>query len=114
VNVPEPSAVLVQELARSVLISGEGDKLQWVEGALLREALRLTSGNKAAARLLEIHRKSIERRLDRLFSAQPQDADGDSMHPDEGSVERSQSEIRSTRAAGARGEKAPKCPSCSS
>jgi DNA-binding NtrC family response regulator len=56
----------VAALVRSVLELPDQDKLQFVEDALIDEAIRLTAGNKtAAARLLGVHRKAVERRLDR-------------------------------------------------
>lgn len=54
----------VAELAREVLRLPAENKLALVEDALMNEALRLSGGNKsAAARLLGVHRKVIERRL---------------------------------------------------
>jgi DNA-binding NtrC family response regulator len=56
----------VEDLARAVLELADGDKLAAAESALVAEAMRRASGNKAAAaRLLGVHRKVIERRLDR-------------------------------------------------
>jgi DNA-binding NtrC family response regulator len=53
-------------LAREVLKVDGGDKLRTAENLLIHEALRLTQGNKAAAaRLLGVHRKVVERRTDR-------------------------------------------------
>jgi DNA-binding NtrC family response regulator len=52
--------------AREVLQAQAGDKLQMAESILIKEALRLSDGNKAAAaRLLGVHRKVIERRTGR-------------------------------------------------
>jgi DNA-binding NtrC family response regulator len=60
---PPPPADPVAELAREALKSDAPDKLQLVESALIEQALRLTDGNKtAAARLLGVHRKVVERR----------------------------------------------------
>jgi DNA-binding NtrC family response regulator len=58
----DPLAALVRE----VLKVDAGDKLRTAENLLIHEALRLTDGNKAAAaRLLGVHRKVVERRTDR-------------------------------------------------
>src|SRR5204863_9168292 len=57
---------LVADFARAVLELGDGDKLAAAQSALVAEAMRRASGNKtAAARLLGVHRKVIERRLER-------------------------------------------------
>jgi DNA-binding NtrC family response regulator len=62
----QPANGPFSELAREVLRSDVPDKLQFVENALIEEALRLADGNKtAAARLLGVHRKVVERRTDR-------------------------------------------------
>jgi DNA-binding NtrC family response regulator len=54
------------ELARRILSGDARDKLYLAESVLIQEALRLTDGNKAAAaRLLGVHRKVIERRTSR-------------------------------------------------
>jgi len=59
--------ISLDALAREVLRTDAGDKLQMAESVLIREALRLSFGNKAAAaRLLGVHRKVIERRTDRI------------------------------------------------
>lgn len=51
-------------LVRTVLRNGAGDRFQLVERALVEEAMRLAGGNKsAAARLLGVHRKAVERRV---------------------------------------------------
>jgi DNA-binding NtrC family response regulator len=64
----EKSGTALAELARAVLRGPEPDKLRAVETALVEEALRLTGGRKAAAaRLLGVHRKAIERRVERLY-----------------------------------------------
>jgi DNA-binding NtrC family response regulator len=56
----------IAALAREVLKANGEDKLQLAQNALVQEALRLTEGNKAAAaRLLGVHRKVVERRTDR-------------------------------------------------
>jgi len=65
-RVEERSSPLVA-LAREVLRGPEPDKLAAAETTLIAEALRLTDGNKAAAaRLLGVHRKAVERRVGRL------------------------------------------------
>ncbi|MBL9003283.1 MAG: sigma 54-interacting transcriptional regulator [Myxococcales bacterium] len=52
------------QLARAILRIDAPDKLAAIEDAIVQEALVLTDGNKsAAARLLGVHRKVIERRL---------------------------------------------------
>ncbi|MCC7537507.1 MAG: sigma-54-dependent Fis family transcriptional regulator [Deltaproteobacteria bacterium] len=58
---------VLQDAARAVLaLSDHGDKLTAMEAALVEEALAMTDGNKtAAARLLGVHRKVIERRAGR-------------------------------------------------
>jgi DNA-binding NtrC family response regulator len=57
---------LVSDLVNEVLQANVPDKLLFVESALIDEALRITDGNKsAAARLLGVHRKIVERRLER-------------------------------------------------
>jgi DNA-binding NtrC family response regulator len=54
----------LRELARAVLDSTEENKLALLESVIIDEALHMASGNKtAAARLLGVHRKVIERRL---------------------------------------------------
>jgi DNA-binding NtrC family response regulator len=59
----DPIAAFAREILKG---SGEEDKLQQAQNALIQEALRLTDGNKAAAaRLLGVHRKVVERRTDR-------------------------------------------------
>ncbi|MCP3137305.1 sigma-54-dependent transcriptional regulator [Pyxidicoccus xibeiensis] len=64
-NVPAEDPV--KQLARAVLRLPEaGDKLEHLEQVLIAEAMSLAEGNKsAAARLLGVHRKAIERRLGR-------------------------------------------------
>jgi DNA-binding NtrC family response regulator len=58
-----PGAAL-RRLAREILRIEAGDKLKLLEGTLVEEALLLAEGNKsAAARLLGVHRKVIERRV---------------------------------------------------
>jgi len=56
-----------RELARRVLqLPLPGDRLQAMEDALVAEALAASDDNKsAAARLLNVHRKAIERRAER-------------------------------------------------
>jgi DNA-binding NtrC family response regulator len=56
----------LQSLVRGLLRMPVGNKLEAVERALVDEALALADGNKsAAARLLGVHRKAIERRTSR-------------------------------------------------
>ncbi len=63
----DKSADIVAQLAAEVLKRDEPDKLQFVEALLIDEALRRTDGNRsAAARLLGVHRKVVERRLERF------------------------------------------------
>jgi DNA-binding NtrC family response regulator len=64
-NVPAEDPV--KQLARAVLrLPDVGDKLEYLEQVLIAEAMSLADGNKsAAARLLGVHRKAIERRLGR-------------------------------------------------
>jgi DNA-binding NtrC family response regulator len=59
-------AAEARALARALLGSAVPDKLQAAEDALVGEAMRLAEGNKSrAARLLGVHRKAVERRLER-------------------------------------------------
>jgi len=62
-----PAEDPVKQLAKAILrMPDTGDKLAHVEQALIAEAMSLAEGNKsAAARLLGVHRKAIERRLGR-------------------------------------------------
>jgi DNA-binding NtrC family response regulator len=54
------------QLARIILRLPVSDKLDAMESALVAAAMNLASGNKsAAARLLGVHRKVVERRLER-------------------------------------------------
>jgi DNA-binding NtrC family response regulator len=54
----------LRKLVREVLKSDAPDKFKLMEGTLVEEALLLAQGNKsAAARLLGVHRKVVERRL---------------------------------------------------
>ena len=57
----------LQKIARTVLhLPIEGSLLSAMEGALIEEAMTMADHNKsAAARLLNVHRKAVERRLDR-------------------------------------------------
>ena len=62
------SAREIDRMARSILAlpSRIGSKLDVIERAVLHHAVEITGGNKsAAARLLGVHRKFLERRLDR-------------------------------------------------
>lgn len=57
----------LSQAARSILRMNLANKLDATEEALVREALAFTAGNQAAAaRLLGVHRKVIERRLDKF------------------------------------------------
>jgi len=57
-------------LVRAVLRLPDADKLQLLTSALIDEAMRLSDGNKtAAARLLGVHRKVVERCLSRTEAA---------------------------------------------
>src|SRR6185295_7277592 len=59
----------VDRMARAILAlpSRIGSKLDLIERAVLHHAVEMCSGNKsAAARLLGVNRKSLERKLDRL------------------------------------------------
>lgn len=61
-----PLPASLAQLARVILRLDVGDKLGAIEEALVSEALALADGNKsAAARLLGVHRKVVERRLAR-------------------------------------------------
>jgi len=52
--------------AAEILGSLPGNKLEAVEAALISQAMAISGGNKtAAARLLGVHRKSVERKLDK-------------------------------------------------
>lgn len=62
----------LSDFARAVLQTGFAEKLALAETSLIDEAMRLCDGNKAAAaRLLGVHRKVVERRLDRSSAATP-------------------------------------------
>ena len=65
----------VEELARQLLRMPCANKLETIEAALLHEAMALSDGNKSgAARLLGVHRKAVERRLDRRDEPEELDA----------------------------------------
>lgn len=56
----------LRDLARSLLRLSTTNKLEAIEDALIAEAMALAKGNKsAAARLLGVHRKTLDRRLDK-------------------------------------------------
>src|SRR5262249_55628100 len=62
----------LRALARAVLQTPAANNLEAIEEALLTEAMALAGGNKsAAARLLGISRKAVERRLARDDGAAP-------------------------------------------
>jgi DNA-binding NtrC family response regulator len=71
----------VEALARAVLAlpEGPGGKLDAIERAVVRLAMDATGGNKsAAARLIGVDRKALERRWERFGDAAPPgDTDGD-------------------------------------
>ncbi|HVJ15957.1 MAG TPA: sigma-54 dependent transcriptional regulator [Polyangiaceae bacterium] len=59
----------IDKMARAILALPDrlGSKLDVIERAVLHHAVEMCSGNKsAAARLLGVHRKSLDRKLDRL------------------------------------------------
>ncbi|HPH29317.1 MAG TPA: sigma 54-interacting transcriptional regulator [Pseudomonadota bacterium] len=70
---PPQMASSLAQIARSVLRLPYPDKFAAIEEALIGEALTLAKGNKsAAARLLGVHRKVIERRLDKKLGNDPE------------------------------------------
>ena len=73
---PEPLEATIedslQSLAARLLGLPIGNKLAAVEAALLETAMRLSAGNKsAAARLLGLHRKAVERKLEKYSVRSP-------------------------------------------
>jgi DNA-binding NtrC family response regulator len=67
-------AAEVDRIARSLLSLPErlGSKLEVMERAVLHHAIEVCGGNKsAAARLVGVHRKALERRWDRLEGGEP-------------------------------------------
>jgi DNA-binding NtrC family response regulator len=65
-----------------------GSKLEFVERAVLHHAIETCAGNKsAAARLVGVDRKALERRWGRLSDAAP-DLDDDSISSDNSQVEK--------------------------
>ena len=63
-DIPSGDEASLSALARAVLRSSGGNKLAMAQAILLREALAISFGNKAAAaRLLGVHRKIVERKL---------------------------------------------------
>jgi len=71
----------IDRLARMLLALAEppGSKFDLMEGAILRQAMAVCGGNKsAAARLVGVDRRVIERRLERLSGESPDDRDPDS------------------------------------
>ena len=67
---PEEESSSLAQLARVILRLPVSDKLDAIESALVSAAMTLASGNKsAAARLLGVHRKVVERRMERKDSA---------------------------------------------
>jgi DNA-binding NtrC family response regulator len=78
---------LVGELTRAILQMPSGNKLDMLEAALVDEAMRLSDGNKAAAaRLLGVHRKMVERRTERA-SEEPAPAPLEAAAPREDALE---------------------------
>jgi hypothetical protein len=80
------SAREIDRMARSILAlpTRIGSKLDVIERAVLHHAVEITGGNKsAAARLLGVHRKFLERRLERAsdpakIEGKPTRREGDS------------------------------------
>ena len=75
------SAREVDRMARAILAlpTRIGSKLDLIERAVLHHAVEITGGNKsAAARLLGVHRKFLERRLDRVGESGELDDDPES------------------------------------
>jgi len=69
-------AAPLAELVRAVLRLPDIDKMQLLTNALVDEAMRLSEGNKtAAARLLGVHRKVVERFVSRTEGVNGVDAD---------------------------------------
>jgi DNA-binding NtrC family response regulator len=71
----------IDRLARMLLAVPEplGSKFDLMESAILRQAMAVCGGNKsAAARLVGVDRRVIERRLERLSGESPEDGDPDS------------------------------------
>lgn len=67
----EEESLPLSRLARTILRLPMQDKLDAIEAALVTEAIRMTAGNKsAAARLLGVHRRVVERRLDKHSSSE--------------------------------------------
>jgi DNA-binding NtrC family response regulator len=85
----EPSDPGVDNLVRAVLKLPVDNKLQAVEEALIAKAMSLCDGNKsAAARLLGVNRKAVERRVEKAASAHAASgpgpaADTDPSDPDD-------------------------------
>jgi two-component system response regulator HydG len=72
------SAAEVFKIARAILALPErlGSKLELVERAVLHHAIESCGGNKsAAARLVGVHRKHLERKWDRLSARAPEEDD---------------------------------------
>jgi DNA-binding NtrC family response regulator len=73
---PEPMDGIIEDslasLAGRLLDLPIGNKLAAVEAALLESAMRISKGNKsAAARLLGLHRKAVERKLEKYDMRTP-------------------------------------------
>ena len=70
---PAAESSSLTQLARIILRLPVSDKLDAIESALVGEAMALASGNKsAAARLLGVHRKVVERRVERKTGDGPE------------------------------------------
>lgn len=66
------SVATLQDYATSILRLDVNDKLTAIQDALVKEAIRESGGNKsAAARLLGVHRKVIERRSSTWMTRRP-------------------------------------------
>jgi len=84
-----PAAASLKTIIARLLDLPVNNKLAAVEAALLESAMRVTSGNKsAAARLLGVHRKAVERKLEKYrvrgHQVSPADGSGDQSGDDAG------------------------------
>jgi len=76
----DDSRLQVDRIAKALLAlpSNVGSKLDVIERAILHHAIEVSGGNKsAAARLIGVDRKALERKWDRLSDAPPESGDGD-------------------------------------
>ncbi|MDE1462163.1 sigma 54-interacting transcriptional regulator [Spartinivicinus poritis] len=63
----EPDETIISKLAREIIAMPLSNKLKAIHDALVEEAVSITEGNKTqAARLLGVHRKVIERKLQQI------------------------------------------------